>query len=261
MKKLVIKKPTTTTEPKQPTLRGQTKDTYLRWVGWPVWLAVSYGLALLATSAAFEIIARVNAEFNIVAPITVMAFRIVVYVVLTLLFIYVPLMMIDRETISSKEMGIGRELRWRDILYGIAGFIAYGIMTMVVMLLASNIPWLNTSQPQELGFTTSYGLDRMAAFVLLVMITPFFEEWIFRGALQGKLRAAKMPWWLTALVVSVLFGAAHGQWNVALSAFCLGIVASWLREKTGTIWPGLIVHILKNLIAFVAVFLFSGGVS
>jgi membrane protease YdiL (CAAX protease family) len=63
-----------------------------------------------------------------------------------------------------------------------------------------------------------------------------------------------MPAWLTTLVVSVLFGIAHGQWNVGIDVFALSVSMCVLRELTGSIWAGALVHIIKNLIAFIGVF-------
>lgn len=257
MKKLVVN--SETTHAKKPPRVAHTRDTYLRWIGWPVWLVVSYGLTILVASAAFELAARLNPQLTTAAPMVAMAFRVVVYLVLALLFIYVPIFMIAREKFTAREMGLAREMRWRDIMYGTVGFVLFMPVAFVVMQLAANIPGLNATEAQDLGLGMTYGHDRMAAFILLVMITPFFEEWIFRGALYGKLRAARMPWWLTALIVSVLFGAAHGQWNVGITTFCMSVVVCGLREKTGTIWAGVILHIIKNLIAFYMVFVSGVG--
>jgi membrane protease YdiL (CAAX protease family) len=57
--------------------------------------------------------------------------------------------------------------------------------------------------------------------------------------------------------VSALFGLAHMQWNVAIDVFVLSMVACYLRELTGSIWAGIILHCLKNLIAFIALFFVS----
>jgi membrane protease YdiL (CAAX protease family) len=124
-----------------------------------------------------------------------------------------------------------------------------------VLYVASQLPGFNANQTQDVGVTSVFGLERAAAFVVLVFIVPFCEELMFRGLLYGKLRQEKLPWWLAALVVSALFGLAHGQWNVGLDVFCLSIVACGLRELTGTIWAGVLVHIIKNFIAFALLFL------
>ena len=73
---------------------------------------------------------------------------------------------------------------------------------------------------------------------------------MFRGMLYGGLRRSKMPWWGAAVIVSALFGLAHMQWNVAIDVFVLSMVACYLRELTGGIWAGFMLHMLKNGLAF-----------
>ena len=80
---------------------------------------------------------------------------------------------------------------------------------------------------------------------------------IFRGWLYGKLRekmsesmseAASIV--ISSLLVSVLFGTIHMQWNVGLNVFALSLVMCGLREVTGTIYAGILLHMLKNGLAF-----------
>ena len=90
--------------------------------------------------------------------------------------------------------------------------------------------------------------------IMLVLVAPIVEELIFRGLLQTKLKKSKMPVWLVILVVSFVFALAHGQLNVAIDVFVLGIMLSVLREKTESIWSSVLVHIMKNFLAFYVLF-------
>lgn len=83
----------------------------------------------------------------------------------------------------------------------------------------------------------------------LVIIAPIAEEIIMRGWLYGKLRSRlKVP--LAILLVSIVFAFLHGQWNVGVGVFVLSLVLCGLREITGTIWSGILLHIISNGIAF-----------
>ena len=95
------------------------------------------------------------------------------------------------------------------------------------------------------------------AFVCLVILAPFCEEVLFRGWLYGKLRF-KMPAVPAILIVSLLFGVMHGQLNVGVTVFAMSIGMCVMRELTGTIWGGVLLHMLKNALAFY--FLFVVGV-
>ena len=157
---------------------------------------------------------------------------------------------------TLRHYGIGRSVSWGDIGLGLAGYVVYFVIFIVItMILTKIVPAYNSAQAQDLGFTNLLGIDRIIGFIVLVVVTPLAEEFIMRGFLFGKLRAAKMPFWPAALVVSVMFGLAHGQWNVGIDTFILSMVACYLREATGVIWPGVIIHMTKNAIAYVALFI------
>jgi membrane protease YdiL (CAAX protease family) len=103
------------------------------------------------------------------------------------------------------------------------------------------------------------GPTLFAGFIVLAVVTPVVEEMLFRGVLQGKLRRAGIPFAVTALVVASLFAVAHGQWNVAIDVFFMSLAASYLREKTGRLWPSIIIHITKNTLAFYVTFVVVSG--
>ncbi len=75
-----------------------------------------------------------------------------------------------------------------------------------------------------------------------------------RGYLFGKLRR-ESGFWLSAVITSAVFGFVHLQWNVGVDVFALSLVLCFLREKTGAIWAGMILHMLKNSVAYVLLFL------
>ncbi|MBP7820975.1 CPBP family intramembrane metalloprotease [Candidatus Saccharibacteria bacterium] len=62
----------------------------------------------------------------------------------------------------------------------------------------------------------------------------------------------------SAIFVSSIFGLVHGQWNVAIDTFALSIVLIALYEKTKNLWACIGLHALKNLVAFIALFVLSG---
>ena len=102
------------------------------------------------------------------------------------------------------------------------------------------------------------GGERVIAFLVLVVIAPIFEEIIFRGWLYGKLRA-KMEAPIAIVIVSLLFGIMHFQWNVGVNVFALSVVLCALREITGTIYAGILTHMIKNGVAFYLLYLVGIG--
>ena len=134
----------------------------------------------------------------------------------------------------------------------------------VLLSLATHIfPTINVNQKQQLGFQNSSGsLDLFLTFVSLVVLPPLVEETVFRGFIFTGLRSS-LKWWWAAFITSLIFATAHlefgsGQpllWSAAIDTFTLSLVLCYLRQKTDSLWPGILLHALKNCIAFVALFI------
>lgn len=164
--------------------------------------------------------------------------------------------------LSADDTGLVRMPQWGDIGLGLAGMVAYFIVTITALTIASQVPGFNADQAQDVGISTHlFGSELLLGFIVFVVLTPLFEEIIFRGFLYGRMRKLKFSWWVPALVVSVLFGIAHGQWNVGIDVFCLSMVACALRELTGSIWAGVLLHTVKNFVAFMLTFVFIQGMT
>jgi len=52
-----------------------------------------------------------------------------------------------------------------------------------------------------------------------------------------------------------VFAVAHFSWNVGVDVFALSIVLCSLRIMTKTIWAPILVHMIKNGIAFFILFI------
>lgn len=156
---------------------------------------------------------------------------------------------------DAKDLGYGRWMSWTDILLGPAGFLVYILISAALVYVGSQLIGFNTTQSQDVGFRglqtyTQYIL----AFITLVIMAPIAEETLFRGYLYGKIKKY-VPTWAAILITSVTFGLVHGQWNVGLDVFALSLVLCVLREISGSIWPSIWLHMLKNGLAFYILFI------
>lgn len=86
--------------------------------------------------------------------------------------------------------------------------------------------------------------------LLIVFLAPFSEEICFRGMLFGGLRT-KLPWWAAALGAGLFFGMLHYTTGPSAvpSLVMLGVVFAVIYEKTESIWPPIILHLLNNAFA------------
>lgn len=219
------------------------------------WTLGGFIAAYLLIAIAILILKTVGVQFEAVNSIvlnTVLAA--VIYILSLAVVVGVPWLVNKRRT-SKQDIGLTRLPSWMDILLAPAGFIVYFIASsLIVWGVTQLVPGFNTDQVQTTGFEhISQRYEYLLAFVTLVVIAPVAEETLFRGYLYGKLRK-HAPVWVAALVTSILFGAVHGQWNVGLDVFALSLVLCSLREVTGGIWAGILLHMLKNGVAFYFLF-------
>lgn len=165
--------------------------------------------------------------------------------------------------ISWPDLGI-RNPSIKGLFYAVPVFVLY-LMSLFVAISAIDAiaPNIDVQQKQQLGFDTiAYGNDLLLIFIGLVILTPIVEEIVMRGFLYGGLKNG-MPKIHAAIITSIIFAIAHLQlgsgapplWVAAIHTFILSMALVWLRERTGTIWAGVLVHMMKNGLAFISIFI------
>ena len=88
--------------------------------------------------------------------------------------------------------------------------------------------------------------------LLIVIAAPISEEVCFRGMLFGGLRT-RLPRIPAALLGGLIFGALHATTGISAvpPLIFFGFVLSLLYERTGSIVPGILLHMLNNSVALV----------
>lgn len=87
--------------------------------------------------------------------------------------------------------------------------------------------------------------------VAIAVIPPVCEELCFRGFLFGALRQ-RMGGWATVLLTALAFGSFHllVAGTLAIERFLpstiLGIVLGAMALWSGSVWPGMVFHVLHN---------------
>ena len=158
--------------------------------------------------------------------------------------------------LTKSDIGLRRLPRWSDIGVALLAFISYMILANgFISVVHAIFPNINLNETQNIGFSNlSSSLEYYLAFITLVILAPLAEELLFRGYVLGSLRKYFRPW-SSALIVSIIFALAHGSISVGLDVFVLSLVLSALKFSTGSLWAGILVHMLKNLIAFYLLFI------
>jgi len=81
--------------------------------------------------------------------------------------------------------------------------------------------------------------------IMLTVVPAICEELAFRGFILSGLRHMGHKW--RAIVVSsIFFGVTHGVFQQSLVACLLGTLIAYIAVQTGSIFPGIIFHMLHN---------------
>jgi membrane protease YdiL (CAAX protease family) len=113
----------------------------------------------------------------------------------------------------------------------------------------------------EQGLTPSHWEPaHAAAYVVngIVICTwvPFVEELTYRGL--GYTLLEPFGRWTAIVAVGLLFGLAHGLVLSLPVIAVFGCVLAWLRSETDSVYPGMVLHGLFNLVALVAAVTIGG---
>ena len=99
----------------------------------------------------------------------------------------------------------------------------------------------------------SFG-DYLLTLLIMAILPALCEETLFRGGLQNFLtRSTKMPW-LSILIVSIIFSAAHFSFYGFLSRLFLGVVLGLLYHYSGRLWLCIIAHFVNNAMAVTMIY-------
>lgn len=148
----------------------------------------------------------------------------------------------------SELLALRRPRSWRRALAFCVGAI---VTIYVVSAIVSTLP-LPQSPSNEQGLTpTRWEPAHAAAFAanvaLFALVAPFVEELMFRGVGQSLLRVlGRVP---SIGIVGVAFGASHGLVEALLVLVPFGIVLAYVRDRTGSVYPGMLVHAIFNGLA------------
>ena len=243
------------TPPKAPR-RGKFWPSFGKSAGYIGWTFAGFMLAQLIVLGFLMLLQAANVDigmFNKIMFNTVA--NIIVYILALTILIGLPWLVFKQKT-SLKDLGLQRLPQGKDFLWLIAGIVAYVFLTLIITSASRMLfPGADYDQVQDTGFS---GLtsrpELILTFISLVIVAPLAEETMFRGYLFGKLKKhAKV--WVSVILSALLFAVVHFQFNVGLDTFALGVVLALLRVATGSIWASIMLHMVKNGLAFYVLFI------
>ena len=120
----------------------------------------------------------------------------------------------------------------------VGAYLAFGVLYTQLIV-----------EPHQKDIAEGFGAVPVQV-LLIVVAAPISEEVCFRGFLFGGLRE-KLPRVAAALVSGVIFGGLHALTGVSAvpPLIVFGFILALLYEKTGSIVPGILLHMLNNSVA------------
>ena len=92
------------------------------------------------------------------------------------------------------------------------------------------------------------GSSLPAAIMMLALVAglaPMVEELLFRGLLYRWI-GERFGMWPALIVSSLVFSCLHGIAILIPPLFVVGCLLAWLYEKSGSIWPCMVMHGVFN---------------
>lgn len=167
--------------------------------------------------------------------------------------LFVAALVIASFVVASRQ-GASLGQAWRRL--GLRGFRPSALLWMVVAVVAYLVIALVfvalIGEPEQENIAEDFG-PIWVQILLIVLAASVAEEIAFRGLLFGGLRT-RMPGWAAALLSAAIFGSLHAVTGISavpvLIAF--GFVLCLLYERTGSIVPGILLHMANNSLALAA---------
>ncbi len=193
-----------------------------------------------------------------------MVFDTIILDVAVFLVIFWFLRNVYKKKIAS--LGFGRGNIYKNIFYGIAGYV--GVIPVILILgvliyIILNIYEIKPPPQPIVGlFLAEENLPLIfISSIIAAVFGPVMEEIFFRGVMYNAVKKKTGVFW-AVFITSVLFSFLHTH---AMTYFLVGFVPitilgmalAYLYEKTGSLIPSITLHVLNNLGSVFMVFLFK----
>lgn len=136
--------------------------------------------------------------------------------------------------------------------WAVAAGIAVGLLVSLLVVSALLEPVLGAGEEQGLD-PTGWRPERAGAFALNAVVTallgPLVEEFLFRGI--GFYLLAQFGQLAAIVVTSIAFALTHGIAVGLPIFFIIGVGLGFIRSRTESIYPALLLHAGFNSIALV----------
>lgn len=162
-----------------------------------------------------------------------------------------------RRGVGLRELGwVRAQRRWLMAapLITLATLVGAAVLGVV-----SGLIFPSATNGQCTAVQKDFGHYLVVALLPISIVAPVVEETFFRGFLFAYLRG-RLPFGIAATIAALIFAAAHVELLLVLPLFGVGMVLNVLYQRSGSLFPGMLVHGLFNIVGLVQI-LSAGGCS
>ena len=146
---------------------------------------------------------------------------------------------------------IERRMVWSAVGISILIAAAYMLVESSVFTLL-DVNHLFSEESEKMNEDNQQLFSEIAGILYGCIFAPIAEEIGFRGVLLDGLLKTRCRPWLAILISALAFGLLHYSVQF-VGATVFGIIVGWLYWRTGSILPGIIIHIVNNSLSFIDV--------
>ncbi|NLT73868.1 MAG: CPBP family intramembrane metalloprotease [Chloroflexi bacterium] len=151
-----------------------------------------------------------------------------------------------KHRLPFRALGLAPARSARVVLLTVGGLAAILAVDVLWGLVAERFQL--PGQPDLVPLFGEGFLGLLAAMAVAVVVAPFAEEVFFRGFMYAGFRARwGIP--LAVIVSALVFSLFHLSLSTLVPILAMGAVFALLYERTGSLWPCIVLHALNNLIA------------
>ncbi|MCB0128470.1 MAG: CPBP family intramembrane metalloprotease [Caldilineaceae bacterium] len=140
-------------------------------------------------------------------------------------------------------------------------FLQFAGMALVNLLIVAPLVGGDYQNPQIEAITGGSALsvrDLLFLMVLIAVVAPVAEELFFRGMLYPLLRQ-RWAMWPAILLNGLLFSLIHFLPPLLPGLFIVGVVLAWVRDRSGSLIPGILLHAMQNGIVLWGMYQLASG--
>jgi membrane protease YdiL (CAAX protease family) len=150
-----------------------------------------------------------------------------------------------------------RAWHWVAIVIGLYAVKAIASIIAITLAQMAGTAPLEAAGGPAAGLTPIASLMRSNGWYVLLaggVLAAMVEELVYRGYLSRTLEGSRLGFWGGALVAALLWAGLHLYYPLPMQGMLVvvGIALSYVRARTGSVYPGMAWHIINNVVGLIA---------